>query len=122
VERQYALLNVNREDSVTWAEGVALKVKGLLDDAGPTNMAFTDGPSDLYVSLFFFRSQEDLTWILQGNPGRWNHPCCEEIISKFLFENQNSLGHKFTARFGPPLTTELVAFGHTMVNRFTTSW
>lgn len=116
MEKQYALLNIDNEDN--WAEGIALKVQGLLDDAGPSNMAFTDGPSDHNVNQFSFLSKEDLTWILQGNPGRWNHPCCQEIISKFLFENPNSLGHKFTTRFGLPRTTELVAFGHTMVNLY----
>jgi Domain of unknown function (DUF6532) len=55
--------------------------------------------------------------VVQGNLGRWNHPCCQEILSKFLFsDSSNSLGNKFTAKFGPPLTTELVAFGHTMVS------
>ena len=72
--------------------------------------------------MIFFSFQNKIfnffNLILQGNPGRWNHPCCQEIISKFLFENTTSLGHKFTARFGPPLTTELVAFGHTMVNLY----
>jgi hypothetical protein len=48
VERQYALVNVNGEDG--WAKSVAIKVRGLLDDAGPSNMDFTDGPSDCNVS------------------------------------------------------------------------
>lgn len=40
VEKQYTLVNVDGEDS--WAAGIALKVQGLLNDAGD----FTDGPSD----------------------------------------------------------------------------
>ena len=48
VEKQYGLLNTNGEDN--WAEGGAMKVQGLLDDAGPSNMAFTDGPNDLNMN------------------------------------------------------------------------
>lgn len=41
---------------LTWAEGIALKVKALLDNTGPSNMPFTDGPSDKNVSQFFSTS------------------------------------------------------------------
>ena len=116
MEKSYSLLNTDNEDN--WDERIALKVQGVLDDAGPSNMAFMDGPNDHNVNQISFLSKKDLTWILQENPGHWNHPCCQEIISKFLFKNINSLGHKSTTRFGPPLTTGLVAFGHTMVNLY----
>jgi hypothetical protein len=62
VEKQYALLNVNGEDN--WAERIALKVQGLLDATGLSNMAFTDGPSDRNVSQLFFFLKEELTSIL----------------------------------------------------------
>jgi hypothetical protein len=48
VEKQYALVNADGEDG--WAAGIALNVRGLLDDAGPLNMDFTDGPSDCNVN------------------------------------------------------------------------
>jgi hypothetical protein len=50
VERQYSLLNVDGEEN--WSNTVALKVRHLLDDEGPSNMAFTDGPNDHNVSHF----------------------------------------------------------------------
>lgn len=43
-------------------------VRDLLDDAGPSNMAFTDGPSDQNVRLSSFLKC-DLTWIVcKGKP------------------------------------------------------
>jgi hypothetical protein len=51
VEKQYTLVNADGEDG--WAAGIALKVRGLLDDAGPSNMDFTDGPSDCNVNQIF---------------------------------------------------------------------
>ena len=48
MEKQYGLLNTNGEEN--WAGVIAMKVQGLLDDTGPSNMAFTDGPSDLKVN------------------------------------------------------------------------
>ena len=59
MERRYFLLNVEGEEN--WAEGVAIKVQGLLNDAGQSNMAFTDGPSDHNVSQNFFFSKQNLT-------------------------------------------------------------
>lgn len=53
VEEQYGL-NINMED----ANAIALKVKGLLDETGPSNMAFTDGPMDKNVTQFFFLSKQ----------------------------------------------------------------
>ena len=44
VEKQYTLVNADGEDG--WAAGIALKVQGLLNDAGD----FTDGPSDCNVN------------------------------------------------------------------------
>ena len=41
--------------------GIASKVRGLLDDSGPSNMVFTDGPIDEYVNQFSSPSREDLT-------------------------------------------------------------
>jgi hypothetical protein len=67
VKEQYGL-NINieqegayEEQKLTCAEDIALKVKGLLDHSGPSNMAFTDGPIDKNVSQFFFLSKKDLT-------------------------------------------------------------
>lgn len=60
IEKQYGLQNTNCEDN--WVESVALKVRSLLDDTGPSNMAFTDGPIDINVNKSFsFFSKENLT-------------------------------------------------------------
>lgn len=56
VKRQYTICNVARENNT--AEVVALKVQGPLDDdAHPSNMGFTDGPSDHNVNQFSFFSK-----------------------------------------------------------------
>ena len=61
VEKHYALHNTDNEDN--WVERTAIKVGSLLDDAGESNMAFTDGPSDSNVNQYqiSFSSKEDLT-------------------------------------------------------------
>lgn len=61
VQKHYALLNTNNDEELSWAEGIAFKVKCLLDDSGPSNMIFTDGPNDEKVSQFSFLSRDYLT-------------------------------------------------------------
>jgi hypothetical protein len=57
VEKQYRLLEINEEGAyemqkLSLVEGIALRVKGLLDNSGPSNMAFTDGEVDKFASSF----------------------------------------------------------------------
>lgn len=52
MEKQYSLLNTDGVEN--WTELVAHKVRGLLDDTGPSNMVFTDGPSDHNVNRSVF--------------------------------------------------------------------
>jgi hypothetical protein len=58
VEEQYGLLQIKNGEGATeipeliWAQGIALKVRGLLDDSGQSNMPFTDGEADINVSFF----------------------------------------------------------------------
>jgi hypothetical protein len=61
VEKQYALINTDGKNNCQWAEHIALKIRSLLDDAGPSNMAFTDGPNDVNVNQFSLFSKDDLT-------------------------------------------------------------
>jgi hypothetical protein len=68
VEKQYGFLNIDGEPDDNWAEQVALKVQGLLDEAGPSNMAFTDGPRDHNVSQFFFPFIRRLNSESSGKP------------------------------------------------------
>ncbi|KAF8811863.1 hypothetical protein BYT27DRAFT_7208111 [Phlegmacium glaucopus] len=55
VEKQYHLLEINNEEGayeiqeLSPAEGIALRVKELLDNSGPSNMAFTDGQADKHA-------------------------------------------------------------------------
>jgi hypothetical protein len=66
-EKQYNL-KTDGEDNT--ADVVAIKVRGLLNEAGPSNMAFTDGPTDVNVSHFCFQSKKKtIVWTLQENPG-----------------------------------------------------
>ncbi len=102
------------------AERNYLKVRDLLNEEanGKPILPFTDGPPDENVSLLhsnLFVPHIEFDFNTQQRQGKWNNPCCREILSRCLFQNKTSIGRLFTDEFGPPLKRELIAFAHALV-------
>lgn len=77
-------------------------------------MPFTNGPLDQQVSwqtLYYIC----LTECIQGNPGQWNYSAALKILT-FFFSKENGIGHKFPAKFGPPLQASLITFAYTTMS------